>query len=139
MEYSSEVQRRLSSPSRSGLRQEASGELISSDAEDRTLNVWVRFQVELVRQVIRSVRFEAYGCPHFVAAADWMSERLDGQPARALSEPAAQAARAALDVPTEKLGKLLVLEDALAACRRAADRAGSSSQLRPHATAGRDD
>lgn len=124
MEYSSEVRRRLHSPSWSGLLQEARGELASAAAEDRSLNVWARFQVELIGLTISSVRFEAYGCPHFVAAADWMAERLEGRPVEALGEPVAQAARTALGVPTEKLGKLLVLEDALAACLRAEDSAG---------------
>jgi NifU-like protein involved in Fe-S cluster formation len=118
MEYSPEVQRRLGAPSRSGLAPAASGELASGTAEDRTLNVWVCFQVELAGRAIRSVRFEAYGCPHFVAAADWMAEHLEGRPPEAVGERVAEAARAALGVPTEKFGKLLVLEDALAACLR---------------------
>ncbi len=124
MEYSPEVLRRLCLPSRCGSLRAASGELVSAEAEDRTLNVWARFEVELTGRTIRSARFEAYGCPHFVAAADWIAEHLEGQSAEALGDPFAQAVRAALGVPTEKLGKLLVLEDALADCLRAADSAG---------------
>jgi len=124
MEYSPEVQRRLCSPSRSGPLRGVSDKLVGGEAEDRTLNVWVCFEVELSGRAIRAARFEAYGCPHFVAAADWIAEHLEGQSAQALGNPFAQAVRAALGVPTEKLGKLLVLEDALAACLRAADSAG---------------
>jgi NifU-like protein involved in Fe-S cluster formation len=120
MEYSSEVRRRLRAPSRAGLSQGTGRVSATGEAEDRSLNVWVRFQVELAGSVVQSLRFEAYGCPHFVAAADWIAERLEGGSAAALAVPVAQAARAALEVPTEKLGKLLVLEDALANCLRAA-------------------
>ncbi|HSG66638.1 MAG TPA: iron-sulfur cluster assembly scaffold protein, partial [Gammaproteobacteria bacterium] len=111
---------RLRVPGRAGLLSAPAGEHASGAAEDRSLNVWVRFQVQLVDESIRAVRFQAYGCPHFIAAADWMAERLEGQAAHRLAEPAGRAAQAALGVPTEKLGKLLVLENALAACLSAA-------------------
>jgi len=121
MEYSAEIQHRLSSSSRCGGLQQGGEGVVTTEAEDRSLNVWVRFQVQLQRGSIRSVRFEAYGCPHFVAAADWIAERLEGQGVAALREPRARAAYAALGVPTEKLGKLLVLENALLANAQAAD------------------
>ncbi len=93
--------------------------IVTGEAEDRTLNVWVRYQIQLRGEVIDSVRFEAYGCPHFVAAADWHAEQLEGRRGTALAEPDTAGVREALDVPTEKLGKLLVIENALAACARA--------------------
>jgi hypothetical protein len=121
MEYSPEVQRRLRSARWSGFLPDAGGRLVTGEAEDRSLNVWVRFQVEIADGRARSVRFEAYGCPHFIAAADWMAEHLEGRPVPGLGEGYAPGAREALGVPTEKLGKLLVLEDALASCSRAAE------------------
>jgi NifU-like protein involved in Fe-S cluster formation len=123
MEYTPEVRRRLRTPGRAGLAS-AAGAHAGGAAEDRSLNVWVRFQVQLVGSSIRAVRFQAYGCPHFIAAADWMAEQLEGQAEHKLAEPIGRAAQAALGVPTEKLGKLLVLEDALAACSSAAKTQG---------------
>lgn len=116
MEYSPEIKRRLQSPERAGLARESVSPFVTGEAEDRSLNVWVRFQVQLHRGAIGSVRFEAYGCPHFVAAADWHAQRLEGRPSGALAEPDTPGAREALEVPTEKLGKLLVIENALVAC-----------------------
>ena len=120
MEYSPEVERRLRSPHRVGVLRECRPDDVTGEAEDRSLNVWVRFEVQLTGATISAVGFEAYGCPHFVAAADWLAERLEGLARSALREPDTQGARAALEVPAEKLGKLLVLEDALAACADAA-------------------
>ena len=120
MEYSPQVRRRLRSPQRVADALESASPVLIGEAEDRSLNVWVRFQARLRGGVIESVRFEAYGCPHFVAAADWHAERLEGRPSAMLAEPDTVGARKALDVPTEKLGKLLVIEDALAACASAA-------------------
>jgi len=119
MEYSPEVKRRLKSPERAGLMPDLASPFVMGDAEDRSLNVWVRFQVQLHDGTIGSVRFEAYGCPHFVAAADWHAERLEGRPSGVLAEPDTRGVRDALGVPTEKFGKLLVIENALVACATA--------------------
>jgi len=130
MEYSIEVQRRFGSPSRYAPFDSSARGLARGEASDRSLNVWVRFQVKLTGSTIAGVSFEAYGCPHFIAAADWMAERIEGRPARGLVEPLAQEARAALEVPTEKLGKLLVLEDALIACIEALQQANDDIEVR---------
>jgi NifU-like protein involved in Fe-S cluster formation len=119
MEYSPEVKRRLRSPERVGIVRQPASLVVTGEAEDRSLNVWVRYQVGLRGGEIDSVRFAAYGCPHFVAAADWHAAQLEGRPSAALAEPDTRGAREALGVPTEKLGKLLVIENALAACATA--------------------
>lgn len=119
MEYSPEVERRLRSPARAGIVSGSAPPVVTGEAEDRSLNVWVRYQVQLRGSTIGSIRFEAYGCPHVVAVADWHAERLEGLPSGALAEPDTRGAMEALGVPTEKLGKLLVIENALVACATA--------------------
>jgi NifU-like protein involved in Fe-S cluster formation len=119
MEYSPEVVRRFGAPPGAGeLAPDAPG-LVTGEAEDRTLHVWVRFQLQVIDGVIRTVRYRVFGCPHTVAAASWVAERLEGREAGALRRLDVGALRAALDVPVEKLGKLLRIEDAIAACARA--------------------
>ena len=54
-----------------------------------------------------------------VVAGQWLAERLEGRSSAVLNEPDTHGVRDALDVPTEKIGKLLVLENALAACATA--------------------
>ena len=119
MEYSPEVERRLRSPERAGIEREPVASIVTGEAEDRSLNVWVRYQVQVGGGTIDSIRFEAYGCPHFVAAADWHAEQLEGRRSASLAEPDTRGAREALGMPTEKLGKLLVIENALVACATA--------------------
>ena len=80
--------------------------------------VWVRFRLEVADGVVRSALFKAYGCPHTLAVAAWVTDRLRGR-ARATLAPGAPAEWAeTLAVPVEKLGRLLVVEDALADCAR---------------------
>lgn len=118
MEYSSEVLRRFRSPLRAGALADGAPGVVRGEAEDRSLNVWVQFHVQVQGNRIEAVRFEVYGCPHTIAAAAALAQWLEGRDASALREWDVHAAARALEVPTEKLGKLLRIEDALHACWR---------------------
>jgi NifU-like protein involved in Fe-S cluster formation len=92
--------------------------LVEGEAGDRSLNVWVRFQVQVTDERIQAVRFQVFGCPHTVAAASWVAEWLDGKAADALTRLDVREVSQVLSVPLEKMGKLLRIEDALAQCAR---------------------
>jgi cysteine desulfurase len=80
--------------------------------------VWVRLRLSVQDGLVKSALFKAYGCPHTLAVAAWVAERLRGR-GRADLAPGTPAEWAdALSVPVEKLGRLLVVEDALADCAR---------------------
>jgi NifU-like protein involved in Fe-S cluster formation len=123
MEYSPEVRRRLARPRCRGLPADDGDAGVRAMAEDRSLNVWICVQVKATGGSIASVCYEAYGCPHFLASADWLAEHLEGRAVAALTEPVAREVAAVLDVPTEKLGKLLVVENVLATCAERLKRA----------------
>lgn len=121
MDYDSQVRQRFLSAHRAGPLNDGTSGLVSGEAEDRTLNVWVRFQLRILHGAIHTVRYNVYGCPQTVAAAEWTAERLEGRSAGALDELSMRKCLEILGIPVEKLGKLLLLEDALAACRRRLD------------------
>ncbi len=73
----------------------------------------VRFELKIARGTVKSARFSAYGCPHTLAVTAWLCETLEGAPPAVPGTPADWAAKFA--VPAEKLGRLLVVEDALRA------------------------
>lgn len=64
-------------------------------------------------QTLEAVRFQVYGCPHCIAAGSWLTERLAGCRQEELRTWSWQEAAAALEVPAEKRGRLLILEDAV--------------------------
>jgi NifU-like protein involved in Fe-S cluster formation len=68
---------------------------------------------------IEAVRFEAYGCPHCIAAGSWLTERLVGLSESELRQWRWRAADDALEFPPEKRGRLLILEDAVKALSEA--------------------
>lgn len=62
---------------------------------------------------IGALRFRAWGCPHFIAAAEVFCADYEGRPAADLAGFSASEVMQTLSVPVEKTGRILVLEDAV--------------------------
>lgn len=91
---------------------------IRGEAGERGQDAWVRFDLLVTDDVVKDARFQAYGCPHTLAVAAWVARELPGR-RRVTLQPGAPAEWAQTHaVPVEKLGRLLVVEDALQACLR---------------------
>jgi hypothetical protein len=119
MDYSAEVRRRLGSLAGAGVLEAGASGVVSGAGEDRALGAWVRFELQVLEGTVRQACFQAFGCPHTIAAASWVAEHLAGQECEVLGRPFARELMGVLAVPTEKFGKLLLIEDALAGCAAA--------------------
>jgi hypothetical protein len=62
---------------------------------------------------IDHARFSAYGCPHTLAVCEWLCRELEAGRLDHIGTPADWCR--VLDIPIVKLGRLLVVEDALRA------------------------
>lgn len=92
------------------------GRAVSGEAGAQGEGTWVRFQLLLEGDNVKEARFKAFACPHTVDTARWLCQQLRGRTrADLIPGTPAQWARACA-VPVEKLGRLLVIEDALRAC-----------------------
>ena len=116
MDYSSEVRRRFAAPARAGKFPEGASGVVAAAAADRSLNVWIEFEIQARDGVIEATRFRVFGCPHTVAAADRIAEWLEGRGVGCLDELDMRSVAEQLEVPRDKLGKLLRIEDAVRAC-----------------------
>ncbi len=58
--------------------------------------------------------FRVWGCPHLIAAVELACATLVGQPVRSLENFNSADITQELAVPTEKTGRILLLEEALA-------------------------
>jgi NifU-like protein involved in Fe-S cluster formation len=95
------------------------------EAGSRAQGTWVQFDVQANGGgCIRSVRFLAFGCPHVIAVCEWVAECAPGLRADARLPESVQSLRARFQVPLEKLGRLLVVEDAWVAALRSAQPVG---------------
>ncbi len=91
-------------------------------AGNRAQGTWVQFDVQAAGepQVITAVRFLAFGCPHVIAVAAWLAEQAAGRRVEPALPQSVQTLRARFDAPVEKLGRLLIVEDAWISAMRAA-------------------
>jgi cysteine desulfurase len=96
----------------------STGSVVSGEAGAAGQDTWIRFHLLVADDVVRDARFQAYGCPHTVAVAAWMAEALPGRHREALQPGIPTDWATAHGVPVEKLGRLLVVEDAVQACVR---------------------
>jgi NifU-like protein involved in Fe-S cluster formation len=76
----------------------------------------VRFHLRIEDGNVRDARFQALGCPHTLAVMAWLTGRLPGRALSGLELGTPAEWAETLAVPVEKLGRLLVVEDALQAC-----------------------
>ncbi len=96
---------------------ETGGELVG-EAGGPGQEVWIRFRLQVRDGRVTRVAHRVYGCPHTLAAAAWLAERLPGRTRTELVPGTPAEWAEALAVPVEKLGRLLTLEDALHQCQQ---------------------
>jgi NifU-like protein involved in Fe-S cluster formation len=82
----------------------------------RAQGIWVQFEVRIgarsQESTVEAVRFLAYACPHVIAVADWLAQKAVGGLAEPVLPESVHALRERFEVPIEKLGRLLIVEDA---------------------------
>lgn len=78
--------------------------------------VWMEFQLKLRQRRIQRARFRAYGCPHTIALASWLTGRLVGERLDCDYSLDKKEVASVLGLPAEKMRSVLIAEDALRAC-----------------------
>jgi NifU-like protein involved in Fe-S cluster formation len=94
-------------------RLETAPPVISGRAGNREQGSEVALQFEVQFGQIARAAFTAFGCPHLLAAASWLTEQVHGWSREQLESWDWQAAARALEVPPDKYGRLLTLQDAV--------------------------
>ena len=91
-------------------------------AGNRDHGTWVQFDLRVGPKALLAARFLAFACPHTIAVSDWLVEQAIGKPLRAALPASVRDLRDRFAVPVEKMGRLLIVEDAwLAAAAPAID------------------
>ena len=122
--YGDEVRRRMQSLAGAG--ELAPGpDVVTGRAGDRERGSEVVLQLRVAAARVADARFQAFGCPHLIAAASWLTERLAGASRDDLEGWDWREAADALAVPPAKFGRLITLQDAVRAA--AANWPGSAS------------
>ena len=88
------------------------GRLAVGEAGSLERGAWVRFEARVDSGRIVDCGFRAWGCPHTLAAAAVANAWMLAAPEAGASQCEAARLARELDVPAEKMGRLLVVEDA---------------------------
>jgi NifU-like protein involved in Fe-S cluster formation len=73
---------------------------------------WVGLRATVREGRVQNLGFRAYACPHIIAVCHWLGEQLEGQSLDVLSSIDRNQLEQLFDIPAEKAGKLLILQDA---------------------------
>jgi NifU-like protein involved in Fe-S cluster formation len=118
MNYNALTRRYFEMPTGAG---ELSGADVSRGASGSlATGTWVQFDLQAASTTLQAARFLAFGCPHTIAVAAWLTEQAPGRVLTPALPEGVQALSTRFEVPIPKLGRLLIVEDAwIAAATRA--------------------
>ena len=105
--YSARVRALFANPAHAGQLANAAGALV----EDQ--GVRIAFSAQLAAGRIDTLRFQAWGCPHVIAAAEAFCANYEGRSTAELLDFSTSDLMQSLSVPVEKTGRILVIEDAV--------------------------
>lgn len=127
--YSPLVRELFEHPPAAGVLADDGGRVVRGEAGAPASGAWVRLHLRIDRGRVTDARFQAYGCPHTLAAAAWLAAQLPGRNIESPFPEGASGLAAILDVPSPKLGRLLIVEDALRDAVARWREPGSGSQV----------
>jgi NifU-like protein involved in Fe-S cluster formation len=122
--YSARVRALFADPPGAGELSGEAGERRRGEAGSPGQGAWVSFEARVEDGRIAEAAFRAWGCPHVIAAAALVAGRLAGLPPGDAGRFDVHALAAELDLPPQKLGRLLVVQDAAAALGSPGARSG---------------
>jgi NifU-like protein involved in Fe-S cluster formation len=130
-EYSGEVRQRFERAAYRLPRPADGLERFAGGAGKVDRGVRVEFEAWARGGHIVKCAFRVYGCPHVIAAASWVAEHAEG---RAVGDTAwldPKRIATVLEAPPQKLGNLLVVEDAFHACVAARPPMSGQNEVEP--------
>jgi hypothetical protein len=98
--------------------------LARGEAGSIEAGTWVVITACIRDERVERLDARVYGCPHTMAASDRVVQLLTGGTAAGLGTVDPLALGAALEIPVEKSGRLLIIQDALRNCLADWDNAG---------------
>jgi len=105
--YSAEVRALFAVPRHGGALENA----LCAAVEEQGVRISLFATVE--EGIVTRLQFQAWGCPHVIAAAEAFCAESEGRTASDLLEFTVSGLMQSLSVPVEKSGRILVLEDAV--------------------------
>lgn len=123
--YSERVRHYFDKPRHAGDLSAEEGRRVSAQASEGGAGARIRLTAVAENDHLAALRFRVFGCPYLIAAAEAVCERFEGTPVQSLAEFSVEELIVTLEVPIEKTGRILLLEEALQSLRSEFERLGS--------------
>ena len=88
--------------------------MLNADVAESDTGAHIVMSAGIRDGTIAAMAFRVWGCPHLIAALELACRKLVEQPAASLENFDLADITRELSVPAEKIGRILLLEDALA-------------------------
>jgi len=111
--YNAETRALFANPAHAGDLQAGPARSALAEVSESSAGAKIQLAVGLVDGQIQKCRFRVLGCPHLIAASEWLCRTLEGGPAADLADFRAADCMEPLGIPIEKTGRILLLEDAI--------------------------
>lgn len=122
-EYSPRVRQLFANLQHAGFLGETPN-VLSISVGSREQGAKARWWLAVRAEWVQTVRYQAYGCPHFLAACESLAQWLEGHAVDTLSQWRWADVEAELQVPATKRARLLLLEDVVMRLQKPASRLG---------------
>jgi NifU-like protein involved in Fe-S cluster formation len=84
-----------------------------AEASESAAGAKLQLAIGIDEGKLQECRFRAFGCPHQIAAAEWLCKEYEGRSLEDLADFRAADCMVPLAIPAEKTGRILLLEDAI--------------------------
>ncbi len=84
-----------------------------AEAQESAAGARIQLAVGVQEGTLKECRFRVFGCPHLIAAGEWLCDHYEGKTLPELLQFRAADCMVLLAVPVEKTGRILLLEDAI--------------------------
>lgn len=110
--YSDLVRRYFANPIHAGPVSDEYNDFFVGEAAESETGARIILSAVVNEDTIRVLRYQVFGCPHLIAAAEAFCDEVEGKPVAALTKLDVNDLMDSLAIPVEKTGRLFILEDA---------------------------
>ena len=110
--YSELVKRYFANPVHAGQLPDEYNNAVVGEAAESETGARVILRAVVDQDTVRILRYQVFGCPHLIAAAEAFCAEAEGQPVSTLLELDVPGLMDKLTIPVEKTGRVFILEDA---------------------------
>lgn len=111
--YSASVRKLFADTAHAGDLEGSFGGIARGAAAESVNGARIEFVAGTNGAKLEKLRYRATGCPHFIAAAEWLCRQFEGGEIAELDIFDVQQCMSALDIPVAKTGRVLLIEDAI--------------------------